>query len=299
MPTAGETSGGVKHGLVLPQWMFGADTDSLVEYAVAAEGAGWDGVFLADHLVFPPADDLKDAPEFPDYGGFSDPWITFAAIAAETERIRLVSWVTPVPRRQPWQLARNLSTLDRLSDGRVTLGTGLGRGTDYVPFGRSYDLRELGQRYDEALDILAGLWSGEPFSYEGDHFTVEDAALLPKPVQNPRIPVVVGGLWPNKKPVQRGARWDGIVPHYPGDGIHPGEPERDTPEDEVRALLEFYRGLTDDPGEILLPADPPHASSDWIDYCADLGATWLYTTNRDTSGEWNVDIETIQEGPPA
>lgn len=294
---ADETSKGVNHGLVLPQWEFGGDAESIVEYAVTAEAAGWDGVFLADHLVFPPGDDLKEAPEFPGYDGFSDPWITFAAIAAATERIQLVSWVTPVPRRQPWQLARDLATLDRLSNGRVTLGTGLGRGTDYVPFGRSYDLRELGARYDEALDIMDGLWRGDRFSYDGDYFTITDATLLPTPVQNPRIPIVVGGLWPHKKPIQRGARWDGIVPHYPGDGIHPDEPE-ETPEDEVRTMLEYYRGLTDDPGEILLPADPPHASSDWLDVCVDLGATWLYTTNRDPSGEWIVDIETVREGPP-
>ena len=299
MPNPGGTSGEVDHGIVLPQWEFGADAGSIVAYAVAAEAAGWDGVFLADHLVFPPADELKDAPDTPGYEGFADPWITLAAIAAETERIRLVSWVTPLPRRQPWQLARNLATLDRLSDGRVTLGTGLGRGTDYVPFGRSYDLPELGRRYDEALDVMEGLWRGEPFSYDGDHFTLEEATVLPTPVQEPRIPIVVGGLWPHRKPIQRGARWDGIVPHYPGDGIHPDDPDEATPEEEVRSLLEYYRECTDEPGEVFLPADPPHAPDDWIDRCANLGATWLYTTNRDPSGEWHVDIETIRAGPPA
>lgn len=291
--------GGVKHGVVLPQWKFGSDTDSMIDYAVAAEAAGWDGVFLADHLVFPPGDELTDPREAPDYEGFSDPWIALAGIATNTSEITLGSWVTPIPRRQPWQLARNLATLDRLSDGRVLLGTGLGRGTDYVPFGQSYDLVELGQRYDEALDVIDGLWRGEPFSYDGDHYTIEDATLLPTPVQQPRIPIVVGGLWPHRKPIQRGARWDGIVPHYPGDGIHPEGPDGGAdPEDEVRAMLEYYRGLTDESGELLLPADPPHRTDGWLERCEDLGATWVYTTNRDESGGWTLDRGRISRGPP-
>ncbi|MFW6153451.1 MAG: LLM class flavin-dependent oxidoreductase [Halobacteriota archaeon] len=204
----------LKHGIVLPNWEVDGDTERLVEYAVAAEAAGWDGVFLADHLAMSGED---GPPPFP------DPWITLAGIAARTEKLRLVSWVTPIPRRQPWQVARDLATLDRLSDGRVILGTGLGRAFDYTTFGTPYEPKLLGRRYDEALDVITGLWTGEPFSYEGEHFTVDEAVMQPRPVQEPRIPIIVGGLWPNKQPFHRGARWDGMIPHYRGDGIIPAE----------------------------------------------------------------------------
>lgn len=291
-----------KHGIVLPNWEVEGDPDRLVEYAVAAEEAGWDGVFLADHLIFPPSGPAEDHTE---YGPFPDPWITLAGIATRTSEIRLGSWVTPVPRREPWQLARDLATLDRLSDGRVILGTGLGRSSDYTTFGESWEPKQLGQRYDEALDIITGLWRGEPVSYDGEHYTVDEAVMLPTPVQEPRIPIIVGGLWPNKKPFHRGARWDGIIPHYPGDGIMPeggldgvAEGSDREPEAEVRAMLEYYQDIADDPGDVFLPADPPHRSSEWLQTCNDLGVTWLYTRPRDASGQWELSMDRIRRGPP-
>lgn len=292
----------IKHGIVLLNSQVDGDAQRLVEYGVAAEEAGWDGVFLADHLVPEGEDGPLDWP---------DPWITLAGIATRTDDIVLGSWVTPIPRRQPWQLARNLATLDRLSDGRVLLGTGLGRSFDYRTFGGSWEPRKLGEMYDEALDIITGLWTGEPFSYDGDHFTVDEAVLLPTPVQKPRIPIVIGGIWPNKAPFHRGARWDGIVPHYRGDGVIPAEgidgeeaddlrmPERtDGPEDEVREMIDYYVGLSDDPGEILLPADPPPAGEEWESFCQDLGATWLYTRNLDPESGWDLTMERVRRGPP-
>ncbi len=141
--------------------------------------------------------------------------ITLAGIATRTEQITLGTWITPVPRRQPWQLARNLATLDQLSDGRVLLGTGLGTGPDFTHFGREYDQQKLGEAFDEALDIIAGLWHGEPFSYDGDHYTINEAVMLPTPIQQPRIPIVIGGWWPFKAAFHRGARWDGIAPNWP------------------------------------------------------------------------------------
>lgn len=303
-------SGTVQHGIVLPNWTVDGEADRLVEYAVAAEGAGWDGVFLADHLTFPPRPEPEDLPEeYVDEGSsdertadertdrpFPDPWITLAGIASRTESVRLGSWITPIPRRQPWQLSRDLATLDHLSDGRVLLCGGLGQRTEYTPFGRPYDQRQLGQQYDEALDVVAGLWTGESFSYDGEYYTLEDAVLLPTPVQKPRIPVIIGGLWPNKKPFHRGARWDGIVPHFRGDGVILGNDV--DPADEVRRMLEYYHTVTDDPGEILLPADPPGVSPDYVETCRELGATWLYVRPRDESGEWELTMDRVRDGPP-
>lgn len=295
MPESSNTA--PKHGIFL--WNIDEDPNHLVRAAVAAEEAGWDGVFFHDLLAVP-ADWNPDRP---------DPWTMLASIATSTESIRLGTYVTPIPRRQPWQFARDLATLDQLSNGRVMVGAGLGRDWDYTTFGQSYDLRQLGQQYDEALDIITGLWSGEPFSYDGDHYTIDNAQMRPTPLQQPRIPILIGGLWPNKKPFHRGARWDGIMPHYRGDGIvsedgieglvEGGDVD---PEAELRAMLDYYQGIADDPGEVFLPADPPHASSDWVDVCTELGATWLLTRNtrtRDAAGELNLDMQRIREGPPA
>jgi alkanesulfonate monooxygenase SsuD/methylene tetrahydromethanopterin reductase-like flavin-dependent oxidoreductase (luciferase family) len=116
-----------KHGLYLqnsPAYLGDlADPESMVEYAVAAEEAGWDGVFLADGLT----------PQFPSV----DPWITLSGIATRTERLRLGTWVTPIPRRHPWQVAQDLATLDHLSNGRVLLGAGLGNPGNYTTYGQA------------------------------------------------------------------------------------------------------------------------------------------------------------------
>lgn len=292
----------LKHGIALPNWEVDGDTEQLVEFGVAAEAAGWDGVFLADHLAMGREGG---------YPAFPDPWVTLSGLAARTNEIKLGSWVTPIPRRQPWQLARDLATLDRLSNGRVILGTGLGRSFDYTTYGQPWEPKTLGEKYDEALDIITGLWSGEPFDYDGEHYTVDNAVLKPEPVQQPRIPIIIGGLWPNKKPFHRGSRWDGMIPHYRGDGVVPAEgfaseqtgdlalPERPHgPEAEVREMVDYYRQLSDDPKELFLPGDPPHADDDWIDFCRDVGATWLYTRNVDPADGWTLTMDRVQTGPP-
>lgn len=262
-----------------------ATPDQLVEYAVTAEGAGWDGVFAADVLTT----------------DWIDPWITLAGIASRTERIQLGTWVTPVPRRHPWQLARDLSTLDHLSDGRVTLGAGLGTEADYTTFGEPWEPIRIAGRYDEALEVISGLWRGEPFSYDGEHFTIDDAELQPTPVQEPRIPIVVGCWWPNKPPLHRGARWDGIMPYAPSfvgeAGLH-GEPVTGTPTEEVRDIMAYYRGIADDPGEVVLPVDSREAPPDFAGTCAELGATWLLTTNLLEDDGHEENLERIRAGPP-
>lgn len=283
-------------GIYLPNWNVGPDTNQLVELAVGAADAGWDGVYFADHLVFP-----HDNYDGPDSLDFHDPWITMSAIATRTDDLTMGSWVTPIPRRQPWQLARNLATLDQLSNGRVRLGTGLGIvSTNYTPFGRTADTAKLAQRYDEALEVIDGLWMGEPFSFDGEHFTVDEAVLRPTPVQEPRIPIIAGGVWPNKEPIKRGARWDGIAPAWKGDGILPGG-LGERPEETLRELLAYYHEQTDAPGEIMLPMDPPGASAEYLDVCRELGATWVFARDlRETKYRSNTALamDRIMEGPP-
>lgn len=287
------SSSGPKRGVFLPNWEAGDDVGALVDSAVAAEAGGWDGVFLADHLIFPPPAEVGG-----DAGDVQlplpDPFITLAAIAAGTDRVRLGTWITPVPRRQPWQVARDVATLDRLSGGRVVLGVGLGRRPDHERFGTPWDLPAIGRRCDEALDIIAALWSGQQTSYEGEHFTVNEATVLPTPTQRPRVPIVVGGLWPNTAFVHRGSRWDGIVPHFPGDGVLPGDGI--PPEEHVQELVGRYREVADEPGEIMLLADPPGASEDYHDVCRRVGVTWLLTAKWD--GQFLLDLDLLRQGPP-
>ena len=141
-------------------------------------------------------------------------WVSLGAIAQATERIRIGSMVTPVSRHRPWMLAKEVATLDHLSDGRVTLGVGLGGpgDTDFSNFGEDPSLTVLAAKLDEGLEIMHGLFSEEPFSFEGAHYQIESTVLRPVPVQQPRIPIWVGGQWPHRPAFRRAARWDGCFP---------------------------------------------------------------------------------------
>jgi hypothetical protein len=290
--TTGNAASSPKHGLYLQNCHVYLDDlatpGNMVDYAVAADEAGWDGVFLADGLY----------PEFPSI----DPWITLSGISTRTKSVVLGTWISPVCRRPPWQLAHDLATLDRLSDGRVLLGAGLGTEGNYTTFGEEWDPVRIARRYDEALDVITGLWEGTPFSYDGAFYTVEEAELPCTPVQDPRIPILLGCWWPNRKPFRRAAEWDGIMPAAPsfyGSEGEQGEPVTGTIEEEASALVEYYRRLTDDPGEIFLPIDVPEAPDDFADTCRDLGATWLLTSNLLDGDSHERNLERIREGPPA
>jgi alkanesulfonate monooxygenase SsuD/methylene tetrahydromethanopterin reductase-like flavin-dependent oxidoreductase (luciferase family) len=144
-----------------------------------------------------------------------DPWVALAAVALRTKTMRIGTTVTPLPRRRPWKLARETVSLDRLANGRFTLSVGIGLGDDeWGNLGEERSLKTRGSMLDEALQVVTGLWQGEPFSFEGQHYQIQNAHFLPKPVQTPRIPIWVGGFWPNKRPFQRAARWDGVFPLF-------------------------------------------------------------------------------------
>lgn len=263
-----------------------ADTARLVDLGVAAEDGGWDGVFVSDSLP---------AAQYP------DPWVALAGIAAQTTDVTLGTWVVPIPRHQPWEVAMAVASLDQLSDGRMLLGTGLGNATEYDAFGRSSDPPALGERLDESLDVVTGLWKGEPFSYEGNVFALDEATVQPTPVQQPRVPILSACYWPNEKPFHRGARWDGIMPWWPsmtGDGVGPrGEEATGTAVEELRDSLEFYHDITDDPGEIVVPTGPADDGSEWLDVATEQGATWLLTTELDPEAAEAMDR--VRRGPPA
>ncbi len=176
----------------------------LADLAREAEEAGWDGFFLWDHI--------GSGPDWPD--PFADPWIALTAMALATRRIKLGPLVTPLPRRRPWKVAREAVTLDHLSDGRLILGVGIGtdRVREFSCFGEDGSDKPHGEMLDEGLEVLTRLWSGKPFSYTGKHYQLTDACFLPGPLQQPRIPIWVAGIWPHKKPFRRAAQWDGVSP---------------------------------------------------------------------------------------
>ncbi len=189
---------GLRRGLAVP--CFVDDPADLVRLGIGAERAGLDGYFLWDHLVH------SDSGEGPP---IVDPWQVLAVVAARTSRIKLGTMITPVARRRPWKLAKEVTTLDLLSGGRVILGVGLGdpAHAEFGLFGEPTDRRVRAELLDEGLDVLAGLWTGQPFSHEGKHFTVGPVRFSPTPVQRPRVPIWVGGVLPAGGPLARAARW--------------------------------------------------------------------------------------------
>ena len=193
----------MKFGVTLPNVGPYGDARTLAELANTAEVAGWDGIFLWDTLHYQ-ADGLA----------VCDSWIALAAMAMRTERINIGTMVAAPTRRRPWKLARETVTLDHLSHGRLILGVGAGDGGDrgFTAFGDEHDAKERAKLLDESLAILQGLWSGQPFSFSGDHYHIQEITFLPTPVQAPRIPIWIAGIWPRSGPLSRAARLDGMNP---------------------------------------------------------------------------------------
>ncbi len=194
----------LRSALWLPLFDDLADPRVVAGLAAEAEEAGWDGCFVWDHLNWRAPVRLV-----------ADPWITLAAIASATERIRIGTMVTPLARRRPAKVARETATLDQLSGGRLVLGVGLGSdtfGAEWSKTGEELDDRRRAQKLDESLEILAAAWSGEPVQHHGEHYTVDDLTFLPRPVQRAGVPVWAAGFPGNIRPIRRAARLDGFFP---------------------------------------------------------------------------------------
>jgi len=267
----------LRRGVAVPN--FGEDPAALIELGVEAEQAGFDGFFLWDHIVF---SNSGDGPPI------VDPWLILAAVAARTHRIKIGTMITPVPRRRPWQLARVTTTLDRLSGGRVILGVGIGSPAygDFGIFGEPTSERERAELLDEGLAVLAGLWSGERFSYSGRHFTVGPVRFTPLPVQRPRIPVWVGGVLPASRPIARAARWDGMVPIRFDDRslIRPTASDIAATADRIAAIRGEQSGF-----DLVVWAEVAKVPAEVADLAAvyiQAGATWWIETAKPEPGWW-------------
>jgi alkanesulfonate monooxygenase SsuD/methylene tetrahydromethanopterin reductase-like flavin-dependent oxidoreductase (luciferase family) len=284
----------MRFSINIPNFGDFADAGTVAKVASAAEAAGWDALFLWDHIVHDKRYQRS----------FGDPWMLLTAAALATKRIKLGTMVTPVARRRPQQLARQVSTLDNLSGGRVIFGAGLGGPIEdeYGSFGEPTDPSLLAERLDEGLYLLNRYWSGESVTHDGRHYHVRDVILLPRPVQRPRVPVWIGGFWPHRVPMRRAARWDGAVPLFLS--ARHGYPP---PVDEVRDLVAYVRAHRDgDPGQpfevVVGGASPTNAANarDLLGPLIEAGATWWDERRPIDDGIERLEpvMRRIEVGPP-
>jgi alkanesulfonate monooxygenase SsuD/methylene tetrahydromethanopterin reductase-like flavin-dependent oxidoreductase (luciferase family) len=256
----------MRYGFVIPY----ADARATAELAALAEQHGWDGIFVWESI----------------WG--QDAWVMLAAAAMTTERIKLGTMLTPLPRRTPWDVAGQTSTVDNLSSGRVILSVGLGvAGHDrFWLFEDDPGRTVRAELLDESLEMLQHLWRDEPFAFEGKHYRARKVKKLdppapPPPVQQPRITTWCVGAWPRRKSMARVALQDGWIPNY----APAGATERTdmTPQilaDGVTWIGEHraQQGLTMDGYDVVMegvtPADDPEKAAELVRPWAEAGANW-------------------------
>ena len=282
----------MKFGIDLPNFGWFGEIDTLVEITVEAEEAGWDGIFLWDHMLLFRQDDMV----LP----FVDPWVAMAAIVCNTSKIIFGPLVTPIPRRRPWKVAREALTLDHLSKGRLILGVGIGSppNVEFDYFGEVSDAKKRAEMLDEGLEIITGLWSGEPFSFKGDHYNLEEMTFLPKPKQTPRIPIWVGGGIPSKAPFKRAARYDGVAP------VHSKWPEPVTPQllEDVLEIIRNERGNLEDYDVVVCGQTSGTDNTqdrEIVESWSEVGTTWFIEDINRMRAEISELRERIRAGPPA
>lgn len=281
----------MRYGFVWP----GGDARLAAEMARAAEQAGWDGFFVWE----------------PVWG--VDAWVSLTAAAMLTQRIRLGTMLTPLSRMRPWKLASETATLDRLSNGRVILAAGLGAiDTGFAQFGEETERKQRAELLDEGLEILTGLWRGQPFNFEGKHYHVRGTTFMPPPppVQKPRIPIWVVGAWPSEKSMRRVLRYDGLLPQVlkPVAGASSSAQQasrEDLP--AMRAYVEAHRPATT-PFDIIVegqtPGKNPGKAAAIINSWAEVGATWWLETlwslaeKAGTKAGQRRILTRLEQGPP-
>ncbi|MGI5225158.1 LLM class flavin-dependent oxidoreductase [Actinoallomurus sp. CA-142502] len=244
-------------GLYLAPFDRLADPRLLVELATLAESRGWDGLFLWDRIAYPPTG-----------RAVADPWVALSAIALATDTLRLGPMITPLSRRRVQKVARETITLDHLSNGRLTLGVGLGNADDFEAFGEVTDPREQARMLDDGLERLDGYWRGD---------------FHPLPVQRPRIPVWVAAKWPNRRPLRRAARWDGLFPID-----LPGTEQLA----EIAQEISHARTSCEDPFDLVVEVPPGADVRPW----ESAGATWALTSIEPQTPEGKIR-EVIESGP--
>jgi alkanesulfonate monooxygenase SsuD/methylene tetrahydromethanopterin reductase-like flavin-dependent oxidoreductase (luciferase family) len=282
----------MRYGLDISSADAAGDARSMGELAHIAEESGWEGIFIEDYIAW------QNHPDIPTY----DPWVTLAAMAMRTKQVRLGTMVTPLSRRRPWKLAQELVTLDHLSNGRMVLGVGLGdigesngMVSSFANFGERLDPKQRARMLDEGLEIISRIWSGEMFSFEGEFYQLREVKILPKPIQQPRIPIWVGGGYPNRGPVERALRWDGSC-MYKQQG-HWMQPE------DVRYLREqvIARRGTFDGYDITIGGaerwEDENKQRTYMESIAAEGVSWWHEFIPPDKGGFEVLRKLIERGP--
>ncbi len=268
----------MRHGLFLPAFDGLADPDCLVELAVEAEAAGWDGFFLWDHLLY--AEPVRD---------ILDPYVCLGAIAQATASIALGPMVTPLVRRRPAVVARQALTLELLSHGRLVLGFGIGDdggpGGELSAFGETLETAARGRALSEGLEVLTGLLSGETVLHEGEFYRAMDVRFLPGPLRAGGIPIWLAARWPNRAPIRRAARYQGVVV------IQMTDPA------DVAELREQLSGAGADLEhfDIAVVANDRYDARVW----AEAGVTWLLTQLGPYRLRFDEALRQVATCPPA
>lgn len=274
--------GGMRYGIDISILGGYAEPGLVVAAAGVAEAAGWDALFVWDHLAF-----AWGVPA-------ADPWVVLAAVAQATTRLRLGPAVTPLPRRRPAVLATTVATIDRLSGGRVTFGAGVGGvPAEFSAFGEPAEVSDRAAMLDEGLDVVTGLWSGRTVTHAGRFYRVDGVTLAPLPVQRPRVPVWIGGASAAAR--RRAARWDGWVV-----GCDDEQGNMVVPPDRIAADAAGIASLRPAGGEFAIavigasagPGDPVIA-----DY-EHAGATWWLEHIHERRGSRAGMLARIAAGPP-
>jgi alkanesulfonate monooxygenase SsuD/methylene tetrahydromethanopterin reductase-like flavin-dependent oxidoreductase (luciferase family) len=275
----------MRYGFVIPT----GDPRTVAELAHEVEEAGWDGAFYWDGICV---------------GGMEtyDPWIVMAGMAMRTQRVKIGAVLTPPARRRPWKLARETVALDHLSGGRLVLPVGLGALEDggFSKVGEPTDRKVRARLLDESLEILTGLWSGEPFSYAGEHYQLEEMTFLPPPVQTPRIPIWVVGAWPSQKSIGRALRYDGVLAAAVGGSA---ETSGVTPE-TIRGIREYAEDnrVETRPFDIVsegqTPGGDPGLAASIVRPYAEAGATWWIESPWTPPNAPDDLRRRIEQGPP-
>lgn len=273
----------MKYGFVVSS---GTPLDA-IDLAQELERAGWDGFFTWDCIAI-------------ETNTSHDPWALLGAAAVKTSTITLGAMLSPLSRRRPWKVARETVTVDHLSQGRLVLPVGLGA-LDDGGFSKVHpevtDRRERAALLDETLAILDAAWTGEPVWFDGTHYQVDGVSFLPKPIQQPRIPVWVVGAWPSTKSMGRAARWDGLLLSLRDSDVPP------TP-DQVREILAWVgkQQNGDAPFDVILegvsPGDDRDAALAQLAPYADAGVTWWIESRWEAPNDVESLRERIRQGPP-
>jgi alkanesulfonate monooxygenase SsuD/methylene tetrahydromethanopterin reductase-like flavin-dependent oxidoreductase (luciferase family) len=266
----------MQYGFVVP-W---ADAEDVGELAAAAEDAGWDGLFVWE----------------PVWG--VDAWISLGLAAVRTSKIRLGTMLTPPSRRRPWELASQVATVDRLSAGRTILSVGLGAlDSGFEAFGEVCDRRTRAELMDECLEIVTGLWRGQPFEYAGQHYKVAPTEFptIGEVVQRPRVPIWCVGALGHPRSMERAMQWDGLIPQ-----VIDTDGARQATLDEIAGLTELLGPPSPDhPFDVVIEGvGSDHSPAAW----ADAGATWWIESMWGAMSEVSAVAaahDRLRDGPPA